>query len=777
MSRLAQWAAISLAWLGLLNLTQSFAQSTQPQEDTSWVQMIKEVSERVSEAPVPPPVYLRRRWAWVKSQQSPQVIPEKIDNELSSEVERSSGAPALSETPLSRLWSLLGQGGTSPLYETPQQRSLRRAEMDLKTEGTPRLPVYTHEFIPHVYPHKRMTSWNLVTEDGQLGVQLEGLTEVETIGGIDLMQCAQGEVAQEGSEQRNLSLGDKQWIRSTQLNLSCVQRLCTRRGLACFLGIFSLEGWDDLTRPRGVASVSPEQSLLTINDRSAVILSQDDAGNFYISAPPESQLGDISKLVLPIGAPLSYFSGSWSSRLPLSAVSHHPDLKLPEALKREALFLAAQLGWNRDQAFERLLFDLTDWFRSFQPGEQPKMEGSVYRRLTLSQIGVCRHRSYAFLITARALGIPTRYVTNQVHAFVEVLDPEGRWRRVDLGGEGLAPEDETLTRPLREKLRREEQPFHVDDGLPRPAPYQRAAELAALQRGPSEAPPATSGSSISSSDQPEKRVTSQPQEASNSLSSTPALEQQEPHSETPELASSTSSSGRLGVARDATRQSETAPSSHSTFTSGEGQPEQAVEGEGGSSGTAPSSETTSSQEQPNQDQQYKPTKPRSSEDFSFSLGSLQPHANVCSIDPQLLLPERQFDTQTANIKLNQLIRRLIEAQSQGIPPQEHPQSPLNIQFSLEEASALHRCALLTLRGQVQSPQSKRRYPPRGTWVMSALVNTEGGRIISGWGKIGRRGRFLLRAQIPSDMIVGSYSILTYFPAQRSWPAGWSELTQ
>ena len=42
------------------------------------------------------------------------------------------------------------------------------------------------------------------------------------------------------------------------------------------------------------------------------------------------------------------------------------------------------------------------------------------------------------MITANALGIPTRLVENEAHAFVEVWFPERSWQRIDLGGAALA---------------------------------------------------------------------------------------------------------------------------------------------------------------------------------------------------------------------------------------------------------------------------------------------------------------------------------------------------
>ena len=45
----------------------------------------------------------------------------------------------------------------------------------------------------------------------------------------------------------------------------------------------------------------------------------------------------------------------------------------------------------------------------------------------------------AFLVTAQSLGIPTRMVLNEAHAWVEVHDGV-LWRRIDLGGAGhMAP--------------------------------------------------------------------------------------------------------------------------------------------------------------------------------------------------------------------------------------------------------------------------------------------------------------------------------------------------
>ncbi|MCW5833974.1 MAG: hypothetical protein KIS78_16360 [Labilithrix sp.] len=60
---------------------------------------------------------------------------------------------------------------------------------------------------------------------------------------------------------------------------------------------------------------------------------------------------------------------------------------------------------------------LVTYFRAFQDSEEPPTgRGDIYLDLALQQKGVCRHRSFAFLVTALYLGIPTRMISNEAHA-------------------------------------------------------------------------------------------------------------------------------------------------------------------------------------------------------------------------------------------------------------------------------------------------------------------------------------------------------------------------
>jgi hypothetical protein len=70
------------------------------------------------------------------------------------------------------------------------------------------------------------------------------------------------------------------------------------------------------------------------------------------------------------------------------------------------------------------------------------------------------------MITANALGIPTRFVENEAHAFVEVWFPHRNWQRIDLGGSALrmdvtGAENKTLHRP------------RADDPFAKPAAYKQ----------------------------------------------------------------------------------------------------------------------------------------------------------------------------------------------------------------------------------------------------------------------------------------------------------------
>ncbi len=109
---------------------------------------------------------------------------------------------------------------------------------------------------------------------------------------------------------------------------------------------------------------------------------------------------------------------------------------LPPAARSAARDVLGQLGISEAVRPRDAVATLITHFRSFAPSDDaPKSQtgAALYQELALSKKGVCRHRAYAFVITALAAGLPARMVRNEAHAWVEVFDGT-LWHRVDLGG-------------------------------------------------------------------------------------------------------------------------------------------------------------------------------------------------------------------------------------------------------------------------------------------------------------------------------------------------------
>jgi hypothetical protein len=109
---------------------------------------------------------------------------------------------------------------------------------------------------------------------------------------------------------------------------------------------------------------------------------------------------------------------------------------LPDSVARDAAEVRAAIGVSRVQRPREAVARLVQYFRGFADSDDsPHGRANVYLDLALSKKGVCRHRAFAFLVTAQSLGIPTRLIQNEAHAWVEVHDGQ-LWRRIDLGGAG-----------------------------------------------------------------------------------------------------------------------------------------------------------------------------------------------------------------------------------------------------------------------------------------------------------------------------------------------------
>ncbi|HEX6243245.1 MAG TPA: transglutaminase-like domain-containing protein [Polyangiales bacterium] len=228
-------------------------------------------------------------------------------------------------------------------------------------------------------------------------------------------------------------------------------------------------------------SVSPESRLLHVELEPAAALSfaRDGADNFYAVANEASRaLGQI-RVTYVIDAPRDYFGAALPGGDVSALASEVPPL--PEKVQRDALAFARELGLSRGTELARALAKLVEHFRSFEESRlAPADTGNILLDLARGKRGVCRHRAYAFVIVAQALGVPARFVQNEAHAWVEVKLPQLSYMRIDLGGAaaGLNPhalEDKPFYRP------------QVEDPWPRPRVYQESYARAeqALQTGAS----------------------------------------------------------------------------------------------------------------------------------------------------------------------------------------------------------------------------------------------------------------------------------------------------
>jgi hypothetical protein len=247
---------------------------------------------------------------------------------------------------------------------------------------------YRAEFNPSVVPFKRMTALDTVGADYILG------------------------------------------IRDRRLRPEPVYHIPPSPDRDLFWGSLMLKVRADRLVP--IPSVAPEARILSYatNPRTTVHFYKDSADNFWVRTRGRGNI----RLVFLTDAPRRYFS----PQIPPSVTTKDvpPDLRprIPSAVKRAAKRVLKRIGVNPRDPIYRQLERLAAYFRNFEPGALPRATGDIYLDIALSQRGVCRHRSFAFVVTAQALGIPARYVQNEAHAFTEVFVPRIGWVRIDLGG-------------------------------------------------------------------------------------------------------------------------------------------------------------------------------------------------------------------------------------------------------------------------------------------------------------------------------------------------------
>lgn len=295
--------------------------------------------------------------------------------------------------------SLAGGGGGSALEAARRERgrdarSPHEDEMafrpDLDTRRPDALP-YEEPFEPSVAPFKRNSAFDRIDAGYTLVVQDARLYPM----------ALQGPPLDAGREER-------------------------------FTGRFATDTRPD--HPVRIDSVAPGARVLSarfVANGKAVRfrLLRDGAENWYLDT---DHLGK-GRLEVDVAAPREAFGLDFGNPSYASLPAVAP---LPANVRLAAAEVTTHIGVSRSLSPRENMGRLVQYFRGFTDSEEPTTpRRDVYLDLALSQRGVCRHRAFAFMITAQSLGIPTRFVMNEAHAWVEVYNG-ALWKRIDLGGAG-----------------------------------------------------------------------------------------------------------------------------------------------------------------------------------------------------------------------------------------------------------------------------------------------------------------------------------------------------
>lgn len=184
--------------------------------------------------------------------------------------------------------------------------------------------------------------------------------------------------------------------------------------------------------PVRIPSIGPGARILalSIEPQADFELSEDPAGNWFLRGSAQG----VFRVVYESAIARDVFGGvfpqvSWEALRKEGAV-------LPDNVRPVAERVLEHIGVRGAETPTHALRVLVDYFRRFHESDDVVLgqdPAELYLRLSLERQGVCRHRAYAFMVTALALGIPTRLVHNEAHAWVEVFGGT-HYHRIDLGG-------------------------------------------------------------------------------------------------------------------------------------------------------------------------------------------------------------------------------------------------------------------------------------------------------------------------------------------------------
>jgi hypothetical protein len=252
--------------------------------------------------------------------------------------------------------------------------------------STPSLVGYSDPFSPSIPPFKRLFAYDGVNQNLELVVAREALTPVGAGGAA--------------------RPADDQFFAEVKVDVTA-------------------------GKPARLPTVGAGFRILSskVSSGRPFALLQDSAENLFVNDLPQGSVIWTAHLAIDRRVFGSAFPDvHWSTLR-----AYVPEL--PPIVATAAAPVLAKVGVTTSQRPAQALRRLVQYFRSFSPEEKvySSTGTQLYHDIALSQQGVCRHRSFAFVVTALALGLPSRFVRNEAHAWVEVFDGK-LWHRVDLGG-------------------------------------------------------------------------------------------------------------------------------------------------------------------------------------------------------------------------------------------------------------------------------------------------------------------------------------------------------
>lgn len=258
----------------------------------------------------------------------------------------------------------------------------------------PNVENYDDPFSPATAPFKRLRAYDAVDPDYSLRVRDRGLVPL-AVGG-------------------SVASGDEPFYGDISVDITPEQ-------------------------PVRIPTVGPGARILKMhaNPTSEFDLARDGADNWFIRGKSRIRVRLVVELAIPratFGSPFG--DPEWNQiegGVPQQPARHHTAFQE----------VAKSIGISRSMRPREVVGKMVDYFRGFAPSnDPPKERDDIYLDLALSKKGVCRHRAFAFLVTSLNIGIPTRMVVNEAHAWVEVFDAT-LWHRIDLGGAALNLEQES----------------------------------------------------------------------------------------------------------------------------------------------------------------------------------------------------------------------------------------------------------------------------------------------------------------------------------------------